>query len=343
MTVRWRHDSSCHSWSNTACSPCSQPGGVVEPRVVVEVDAAQAGERVVDGRLVEPEQRTLQVQDGHVFDGRAIGSRGQGGETAGVLVPVEAGDPRLADYVELPDPAARRRIERDELFVVEGLTAITRLLSSGHRIRSVLVTPQALARLGASTASTRRCTSRPVRCWRRRSGSTCTAAPSPSPSAGRCRASPRPSPARRAIAVLEGLNDPENLGAVARSARAFGIGALVLDPTCIDPYYRRTIRVSMGEVLFLPVARAATWPGDLAALRSLGFETWALTPDPAAEPIWSLDVPARVAVVLGAEGPGLSRRARAAVDPPGAHPHRPRRRLAQRRPRRRRRLRRRRR
>ncbi len=68
----------------------------------------------------------------------------QGGETATVLVPVEAGDPRLADYVELPDPAARRRIERDELFVVEGLTAITRLLSSGHPIRSVLITPQAL-------------------------------------------------------------------------------------------------------------------------------------------------------------------------------------------------------
>ena len=66
--------------------------------------------------------------------------------------------------------------------------------------------------------------------------------------------------------MLEGLNDPENLGAVARSARAFGIGGLVLDPRCIDPYYRRTIRVSMGEVLFLPVARAAAWPADLAVL-----------------------------------------------------------------------------
>ena len=82
-----------------------------------------------------------------MFDGRAICEPGQGGETAGVLVPVEAGDPRLADYLELPDPAARRRIERDELFVVEGLIAITRLLTSGHRIRSMLVTPQALARL----------------------------------------------------------------------------------------------------------------------------------------------------------------------------------------------------
>ena len=59
----------------------------------------------------------------------------------------------------------------------------------------------------------------------------------------------------RRVAVLEGLNDPENLGLIARSARAFGIDALVLDPTCIDPYYRRTVRVSMGEVLLLAVAR----------------------------------------------------------------------------------------
>ncbi len=81
---------------------------------------------------------------------------GQGGETAGVLVPVEAGDPRLADYVELPDPAARRRIERDELFVAEGVTAISRLLASGHRIRSVLVTAQALARFGGRPRRRRR-------------------------------------------------------------------------------------------------------------------------------------------------------------------------------------------
>jgi tRNA G18 (ribose-2'-O)-methylase SpoU len=111
--------------------------------------------------------------------------------------------------------------------------------------------------------------------------------------------------------VLEGLNDPENLGAVARSARAFGIGGLVLDPRCIDPYYRRTVRVSMGEVLFLPVARAHDWPGDLDVLADAGFEMWALTPDPDADALWSLRPPAKVAVMLGAEGPGLSPGAKA--------------------------------
>jgi tRNA G18 (ribose-2'-O)-methylase SpoU len=254
----------------------------------------------------------LQVQGGHVFDARAIGEPGQGGETAGVLVPVEAGDPRLADYVELPDPAARRRIERDELFVVEGLIAITRLLSSGHQVRSLLVTPQALDRLDLDFldapvyVASREVLASTVGFDLHR-GAVAIAERRPLPSVADAVAG-----ASR-IAVLEGLNDPENLGAIARSARAFGIGALVLDPTCIDPYYRRTIRVSMGEVLFLPVARAAAWPGDLTALGSLGFETWALTPDRDAESIWSLDVPSRVAVVLGAEGPGLSRRARTAA------------------------------
>ena len=63
--------------------------------------------------------------------------------------------------------------------------------------------------------------------------------------------------------MLEGLNDPENLGLIARSARAFGVDALLLDPTCIDPYYRRTVRVSMGEVLLLDVARFDAWPAGI--------------------------------------------------------------------------------
>ena len=82
----------------------------------------------------------------------------------------------------------------------------------------------------------------------------------------------------------------------------------MLDPACIDPYYRRTVRVSMGEVLHLPVARAAAWPDDLDVLHAAGFETWALTPAADADDLWSLAVAARVAVLLGAEGPACRRR-----------------------------------
>ncbi len=112
----------------------------------------------------------------------------------------------------------------------------------------------------------------------------------------------------RRLAILEGLNDPENLGAIARSGRALGIDALVLDPTCIDPYTRRTVRVSMGEILYLPVCRVDDVQSALDELHAAGFETWAMTPADDADDIWKLTSPERIAVLMGAEGPGLSRR-----------------------------------
>ena len=80
-----------------------------------------------------------------------VGGVVKAGQTPSVEVAIDdPDDDRLADYRELTDPAARRRRERTELFVAEGVTAVTRLLVSGHRVRSVLVTPQARARLGAA-------------------------------------------------------------------------------------------------------------------------------------------------------------------------------------------------
>ena len=217
-------------------------------------------------------------------------------------------DPRLADYVELTEPAARRRRERDEIFITEGVTAIERLLDSGHVVRSVLLTPKHHAALRSRLEHLDApvyLASQPVLAatvgFDLHRGAVAAAERQPLPPVTEVLRS------ARTVAVLEGLNDPENLGAIARSARALGVDALVLDPTCIDPYYRRTVRVSMGEVLHLPVARAGSWPGELDAVRGAGFETWALTPDPAAADLFELAVPDRVAVLLGAEGPGLSR------------------------------------
>jgi tRNA G18 (ribose-2'-O)-methylase SpoU len=295
---------------------------VVEPGPPVELDAAQPPERLVDGRLDRPEQRALQVHvgqqlagrsgthvRGHVFEVRAVPSSCQGRpDFPPVDVPIDdPDDPRLADYVRLPDAAARRRLERDELFVAEGVTAIGRLLTSGHRVRSVLVTPQARARFGDALdgldgpvyVAPKAVLAATVGFDLHR-GAVAAADRKPLPALDDVVAG------ARTLGVLEGLNDPENLGAVARSARALGIGGLVLDPQCIDPYYRRTVRVSMGEVLHLPVARATSWPGDLDVLHRAGFETWAMTPADDAVDLWSLDPAPRVAVLLGAEGPGLS-------------------------------------
>lgn len=227
-----------------------------------------------------------------------------------------ADDPRLTDYRELKDAAARRRIEGDELFIAEGPTAIERLLSSGHRVRSVLVSEAKWERmrpllepLGSPVFVVTGDLLHDIVGFDLHRGAIAAADRRPLPTLDAVLAG-----ARR-VAVLEGLNDPENLGAIARSARALGVDALVLDPTCIDPYTRRTVRVSMGEILYLPACRIgeADWPGAaLGRLAAAGFATWAMTPT-GEDDIWSLDVPDRVAVVLGAEGPGLSRRALAAA------------------------------
>ena len=107
--------------------------------------------------------------------------------------------------------------------------------------------------------------------------------------------------------MLEQLNDVENLGNLFRSARAFGIEAVLLDPQTADPLYRRCVRVSMGHVMHVPFARFEHWPGALDDLRSLGFTVAALTPS--GDTTLGEMRAERIAFLLGAEGPGLSQKA----------------------------------
>jgi tRNA G18 (ribose-2'-O)-methylase SpoU len=117
----------------------------------------------------------------------------------------------------------------------------------------------------------------------------------------------------RRLAVLEGLNDFENLGALFRNAAAFGVDAVLLDPRCADPLYRRSVRVSMGHVLRVPFAvLPGAWPESLHVLD--GFRVLALTPRADAAPLREVPRPYRWAVLLGAEGPGLSDAALEAAD-----------------------------
>lgn len=119
----------------------------------------------------------------------------------------------------------------------------------------------------------------------------------------------------RTVAVLEGVNDHENLGALFRNAAGLGVDAVLLGPAVADPLYRRAVRVSMGHVLRVPYAQLPVddWPGGLHRLRDLGFDVVALTPDDDALPIDTALRGRRVAVMLGAEGPGLSDAALAAA------------------------------
>ena len=133
---------------------------------------------------------------------------------------------------------------------------------------------------------------------------------------------PAPHEASR-IVVVEHVTNPDNLGALFRNARAFGADAVVLCPRTCDPLYRKAIRVSMGDTLCLPYARAEAWPDVLAALRARGFAVLALHPDPGAPGSRCLDAfdrddPGlrRLALLVGTEGDGLSVAALAAADRP---------------------------
>jgi len=104
------------------------------------------------------------------------------------------------------------------------------------------------------------------------------------------------------VVVLVDLVDHTNVGAVFRNAAALGADAVLVSPGCADPLYRRSIKVSMGAALTLPWTR--TGPDPIADLT--GWTTFALTPDPAAENIDTLVLPAGPrALLLGTEGAGL--------------------------------------
>ena len=125
----------------------------------------------------------------------------------------------------------------------------------------------------------------------------------------------------RRVAVLEGIADPTNVGALFRSAAALDVDAVLVTPTCCDPLYRRAVRVSMGTVFQVPWTRIGETPADwpeqgMARLQALGFKTAAMA---LSDQSVSLEDPAlaaeeRLAIVLGTEGDGLARQTIARCD-----------------------------
>ncbi|GAA1867808.1 TrmH family RNA methyltransferase [Brevibacterium marinum] len=118
------------------------------------------------------------------------------------------------------------------------------------------------------------------------------------------------------IVVIEDVVDHTNVGAIFRSAAAFGVDAVLVTPRCADPLYRRSIRVSMGTVFQVPWTRIESWPAGIDSLRELGFHVAALALDEDSVAIreFAADSPERTAIVFGTEGDGLRRSTIAACD-----------------------------
>jgi tRNA G18 (ribose-2'-O)-methylase SpoU len=257
---------------------------------------------------------------------------------AGKLVRIaDARDARLDDYRSLKDPA-RGDPSEGQVFVLEGRRSLEVALVSGAEIVSVLLEERRAARLSHLVEALEACGAsvyvassevvagtvgfdlhRGVVAIARRSRPARAEDVLAKARSAACANRRRP-----LVAVLEALNDHENLGVLFRSAAAFGLGGVLIDPRCADPLYRRSVRVSLGHVLTVPFARLSALPGGLDVLQDAGFVLCALAPasTDANWPRGSLSLRAfaegladdeAVALLLGAEGPGLSKEVLAAA------------------------------
>lgn len=227
------------------------------------------------------------------------------------------GDARLDAYARLTEAQLRNRLEPEKgIFIAESLKVISRALDAGYEPCSFLMEEKWL---DASTGVLDRIDADvpvfvlPSDELKRLTGFELTR--------GILAAMRRPvlpgvedllAHARR-VAVLEGIVDHTNVGAMFRSAAALGIDAVLVTPTCCDPLYRRAVRVSMGTVFQVPWTRigqsAGDWPGaGLAVLRGLGFSTaaFALADDALSIDDARLHACERLAMVFGTEGDGLA-------------------------------------
>jgi tRNA G18 (ribose-2'-O)-methylase SpoU len=230
-----------------------------------------------------------------------------------------ADDERLADYRDLTDVALRRVLEpAGGLYMAESAKVIARALAAGHRPRSALVQEKWLPDIEAIW---REHPETPVYVVEPDVAEKLTGY---AVHRGALAAMHRPALApvadvvagARLVVVLEDLVDHTNVGAIFRAAAGLGADAVLVSPRCADPYYRRSVRVSMGTVFQVPWTRLPEWRAARGVLHDAGLHlaALALADDAVALDVFAADRPERVALLLGAEGDGLSRRALAAAD-----------------------------
>ncbi len=217
-------------------------------------------------------------------------------------------DPRIADYANLKDADLHTRAA---LFIAEGPLVARELLRSRFPTRSVFIADTKLRTLAQDLATlpphvpiytaTQNILDK-IAGFHLHRGVLAAGQRTPEPDPIALIAS------ARVLLILEDLSNHDNLGGLFRTAAALGgphVGVL-LSPRCCDPLYRKALRVSIGHVLHVPFARAQLDPALWQLLADHRFQLLSLTPDPLADPITSLSPGRNCALILGAEGPGLT-------------------------------------
>lgn len=229
------------------------------------------------------------------------------------LVPIElADDSRLADYVRLREVTLRRLLEEEHgIFIAEGDKVIRRAAEAGYEPRSFLLAPRWLESLQDVLD---KWPDVPVYVVSEELAEQVTGFHVHRGALASYRRRPAADVdelldlvAQGRVAIFDDIVDHTNVGAGFRAAAAMGVDAVLVTPTCADPLYRRSVKVSMGTVFQVPWTRLGSWPGDLERLRERGFVTaaFALTEDS----ISLDDLVARridkLALIFGTEGHGL--------------------------------------
>ncbi len=217
--------------------------------------------------------------------------------------------PELAVFSKLTESQLRNRLEPEKgIFIAESPKVINTALDNGYAPTALLMEKRHLE--GQGKAIIKRCGDIPVYTGERNVLASLTGYEL---TRGVLCAMKRPLKRdldeivadNKRIAVLEGVVDSTNIGAIFRSAAALGMDAVLLTSNCCDPYNRRSVRVSMGTVFQIPW----TYIDDINKLKDYGFKTcaMALTDESVSIDDERLNSESKLAVVLGAEGDGLSK------------------------------------
>ena len=225
--------------------------------------------------------------------------------------------PELDPYARLTQNQLRNRLEPEKgIFIAESPKVIDRALDAGYKPVSLLMERKQITGPAAGILS--RCGDAPVYTANREMLAELTGfeltrgvlcafrRPAPRPVEELCKNA-------RRVAVLEGIVDSTNVGAIFRSAAALNMDAVLINPSCCDPLCRRAVRVSMGTVFQVPWGQLGETPADwpekgMDILHSLGFKTAAMALSDRSVSIddEQLAKEPKLAIVLGTEGDGLA-------------------------------------
>ncbi|MEF9873975.1 MULTISPECIES: RNA methyltransferase [Actinomycetes] len=236
-----------------------------------------------------------------------------------ILPVADLADSRLDEYLRLSEANLRMRTDVENgLYIAESTKVVQRAINAGHVPRSFLLAEKHLDQL---TEEFNRFPDAPIFIGDDRQLQDLVGFHL---HRGAMAAMNRPEPldldevleASSRVAILEDIADHTNLGAIIRSASGLGVDAVLLTPKCVDPWYRRSARVSMGTVFDLPWVRMLSWPEDIQTLKRHGYEMLAMELTEDAIPLNEVEIKSgqKVAMILGNEGRGVTDEALAAVD-----------------------------